>query len=64
MKRKRHFLYKLNKEERSHYMQYIKSKDGLRENVALAQSRNERLQDQCYECYTIAKKLGWNDLIK
>jgi hypothetical protein len=64
MAKRKHFLYKLTKEERSHYMKYIKSKDGLKECVALAKSRNERLFDQCYACYTIAKKLGWQDLIK
>jgi hypothetical protein len=64
MTKRKHWMYKLNAEERNHYMKYIKSKDGLRECVELAKSRNTRLFDQCYECYTIAVKLGWTDLIK
>jgi hypothetical protein len=61
--KKQHWMHKLNAEERSHYMKYVKSKDGMREALA-ANSRNTRLIDQCYTCYTIAVKLGWKDLVK
>jgi hypothetical protein len=61
MKNRKHFLYKLDKEERSHYMKYIKSKEGMRENATIRNCYNEIA---CFECRRIANKLGWQDLIK
>lgn len=62
MKHKKHFLYKLNKEERSHYMKYVKSKAGMIENAKIRNTYNGCMS--CLTCYMIAVKLGWQNLIK
>jgi hypothetical protein len=62
MAKHKHFLYKLNKEERSHYMQYVHSKDGMRENAKIRNTYTGQMS--CGTCYMIAVKLGWQELIK
>jgi hypothetical protein len=62
MTKRKHWMYKLNAEERSHYMQYVHSKDGMRENAKIRNAYNNQMS--CLTCYMIAIKLGWTDLIK
>jgi hypothetical protein len=62
MRKRKHFLNKLNAEERSHYMKYVKSKDGMRENAKIRNSYTNQMS--CLTCYMIAVKLGWQDLSK
>jgi hypothetical protein len=62
MKKHKHFLHKLTAEERSHYMQYVKSKDGMRANAKIRNQYNNQMS--CLTCYMIAVKLGWNELVK
>jgi hypothetical protein len=54
--KKRHWMYKLTQEERSHYAQYIKSKEGMRANLAVKDGRGF---PACLTCVHIAHKLGW-----
>ncbi len=54
----KHWMNKLNKEERSHYMTYICSKEGMRENL---NHKNDKGQTICRDCVHIAHKLGWYD---
>lgn len=61
MKRKQHWMYKLTQEERSHFAQYIKSKDIMRANLAFKDSRGFPV---CRECVHIAHKLGWYNELK
>lgn len=55
---KKHWMNKLNKEERSHFAQFIKSKEGMMANLNIKDSRGWVC---CVDCLHIAHKLGWYD---
>lgn len=61
MNKSKHFLNKLNKEERSHYMQYVKSKNGMIANAKIRNTYNNHMS--CLTCQLIAHKLGWSELL-
>lgn len=66
MTKRKHFLNKLNSEQRSHYMKYIRSKNGMKLNVAIRyiNADGKDCGMRCLECRDIAYLLDWNDLIK